>query len=327
MRMNCAFSCNDAYVQHAGVGIISIFENNRDIDEIYIYFIENQISDENKKKLNSIALQYNCDGKRKIIYIDLFKITSALNVSTDFTLSTYGKLFLGQIEEVDRILCFDSDIVCTASLRELLTIDMKSASVLGVQDTVNPYFVKIVGKDQNYRYINCGGVIVIDLKKWRKSQMEKKFISYINQWNGNPPFVDQGTINKLCVTGILSAKFNVINPMLMFPVDQLKKLYKLNVYYSQDEIDTAIKFPAVVHYTGELFNRPWSTDCTHPLKKYYLKYLAISPWKGNLIQKPFSKNCIIQNWVYYNCPFCVYKLMLRFIEIRHIIFKRSMVGG
>lgn len=36
MRMNCAFSCDDAYVQHAGVCTYSIFDNNRDIEEIFI---------------------------------------------------------------------------------------------------------------------------------------------------------------------------------------------------------------------------------------------------------------------------------------------------
>ena len=52
MRMNCAFSCDDAYIQHAGVCTYSIFYNNRDIEEIYIYFIDNNISQIYKDMLN-----------------------------------------------------------------------------------------------------------------------------------------------------------------------------------------------------------------------------------------------------------------------------------
>ena len=58
MRMNCAFSCDDAYIQHAGVCTYSIFYNNRDIEEIYIYFIDNNISQIYKDMLNEIAKKF-----------------------------------------------------------------------------------------------------------------------------------------------------------------------------------------------------------------------------------------------------------------------------
>ena len=170
MRMNCAFSCDDAYIQHAGVCTYSIFLNNRDVEEIYVYFIDNHISQIYKDMLCEIAQGFKSDGERKIIFVDLFEISKDLKVATDFNRSTYGKLFLGRIEEVDRMLCFDCDTVCTGSLKQLLTFDMKGASVWGVQDTVNPYFVQAIGKDETYRYINCGGVIVINLEDWRNTR-------------------------------------------------------------------------------------------------------------------------------------------------------------
>lgn len=325
--MNCAFSCDDAYIQHAGVCTYSIFYNNRDIEEIYIYFIDNHISQIYKDMLCKIAQEFQNDGERKIVFIDLFEISKELKVTTDFNRSTYGKLFLGRITEVDRMLCFDCDTVCTGSLRHLLEFDMKGASVWGVQDTVNPYFVRAIGKDKQYRYINCGGVIVIDLESWRKSGIESKFIEYITEWNGNPPFVDQGTINKLCKTEILPPIYNVINPMFMYSVKQIKRLFKIKTYYTQDEIEVAKKNPIVIHYTGELYNRPWCQDCTHPLKQYYWNYLKKTPWAGkNSDDKPLSRNCKIQNWIYNKCPFFVYWLMIRFIELRHYLVKRSMKG-
>lgn len=326
MRMNCAFSCDDTYIQHAGVCVYSIFDNNKDIDEIYIYFIDNCISQKYKDMLYMIVEKFETDGLRRLVFIDLYEISKNLDVRTDFNRSTYGKLFMSHIVEVDRILSFDCDTVCTGSLRQLLEMDIGNASVLGVQDTVNPYFIKAIGKDKNYRYINCGGVIVIDLKKWRELDMEKKFIDYITKWNGNPPFVDQGTINKLCTTDILPPKYNVINPMFMFSVKRIKKLFRLNTYYSQKEIDIAKEKPIVIHYTGELFNRPWCFGCTHPLKQYYLYYQEKTPWAGKIIDKPFSINCKIQNWVYYHCPFLIYWLMIRFIEVRHKLVKSSMKG-
>jgi lipopolysaccharide biosynthesis glycosyltransferase len=186
--------------------------------------------------------------------------------------------------------------------------------------------VRAIGKYSDYRYINCGGVIVLDLKSWRETNMEQRFIDYITQWNGNPPFVDQGTINKICRTGVLSPVYNVINPMFMYSVKEIKKLFKVNNYYTQAEIDNAKENPVVIHYTGEMYNRPWCYGCTHPLKQYYLEYLEKTPWAGLMEEKELSKNCKIQNWVYNYCPSFVYLIMIRFIEIRHILMKRSMKG-
>lgn len=327
MKMNCAFSCDDVYVQHAAVGMVSIFENNKEIEEIDVYFIENSISDKYKMRLNEIAERYCEDGIRNIIFVPLDKITSTIQVDTGFCRSTYGKLFMSQFKNVDRMLCFDCDVVCTGSLKELLEMDLKDATVWGVQDTVNPYFRQAIGLTNHDRYINCGGVIVIDLVKWRQLGLEQQFIHYIEEWNGNPPFVDQGTINKFCKTAILNPKYNVINPMLMFPVKKLKKLFKMEKYYTQKEIDEAIENPIIIHFTGELYNRPWCKECTHPLKDVYLEYLSKTPWAGKVIDKALSKNCKIQNWVYYHCPFIIYLLMIRFIELRHKLLRRTMVGG
>lgn len=304
--------------------MLSLFENNQDIEEIYVYFIDNNISNENKEKLQMIADKYN----RKLIFKDLNNLSSSMNIDTDFCRSTYGKLFLSEIEEVDRMLVFDCDVLITGSLKELMTFDMENTLVAGVQDSVNPYFVHKIGLTNKDRYINCGGVIILNLDLWRNMKMKEKCVEYVVEHNGNPPFVDQGTINKLCKDNkkILPPQYNVINPMFMFSVDKIKDLFKMETYYSQEEIDNAIKNPLVIHYTGELYNRPWCEDCTHPLKDIYIYYLDKSPWKGEIYNNILSKNCRIQKFVYEKCPFMIYKLMIKFIEMRHTFTNRKMIG-
>lgn len=312
----------DNYAQHAGVSILSLFENNKDADEINIHIIDYGISDENKDKFVSIANQY----RRNVFFYNLNEISSSLKVQTNFCRSTYGKLFLNHISGVERMLVFDCDTVVTASLLDLLDIDMSDTFVAGVQDTVNPYFVNKIGLSHSDRYINCGGVIVVNLLLWEKCGMEKKAVDYISKFNGNPPFVDQGTINHICKghVKILPPGYNLINPMFMFPVNKLKKLFKMKTYYEQDEIEYAKQHPIVIHFTAELYNRPWALNCDHPMKAIYLNYLNKSPWNKPLSNIPLSKNCKIQKWIYENCPYFVYVLMIRFITIRHKLMKRIM---
>ncbi len=48
--MNIMYLCNDAYVYIAAVSIISLLENNRDVDNIHIFIVGEEISQGNKDK-------------------------------------------------------------------------------------------------------------------------------------------------------------------------------------------------------------------------------------------------------------------------------------
>ena len=41
--LNCAYSFMDNYAQHAGLSILSLFENNIEADEINVYILDNNI--------------------------------------------------------------------------------------------------------------------------------------------------------------------------------------------------------------------------------------------------------------------------------------------
>ena len=56
--LNCAYSFMDNYAQHAGLSILSLFDNNIEADEINVYILDNNICEDNKTRLNSIAKQY-----------------------------------------------------------------------------------------------------------------------------------------------------------------------------------------------------------------------------------------------------------------------------
>lgn len=317
--LNVAYSFDDGYAQHAGISILSLLENNQDLDQIVFYIITNSLSQKNRKYIEEIVKQY----RRELYYLDLDELTSDLKISTNFNRSAYGRIFLSKAVQASSIVYVDSDTIINGSLRGLLKIDMTNRLVAGVQDTVNAYYVVNIGLDSKHRYINDGGVIVLNLDLWRRMGIVQKCIDFIYQFNGNPPHNDQGTINRVCAgyIEILPAAYNVMAPMFHFTSRQIHSLFKIKQYYSQEELNMAQKKPIVIHYTDEFFNRPWFSNCTHPLKQLYLNFKEISPWKdAPLHYKELSRNCKIQNWVYARCPFWVYKLMIRFIEYKHRLY-------
>ena len=48
--MNIAYSCNDYYVPQTGISMISLFENNKEVDDICVYLISKDISKENVER-------------------------------------------------------------------------------------------------------------------------------------------------------------------------------------------------------------------------------------------------------------------------------------
>lgn len=319
-RLNVVYSFDDGYAQHAAVSITSLLENNKDIEDIAIYIITDALNTTNCKRIEDIISRYG----RRLNYIDLEKLTEKLDINTSFNRSAYGRIFLDSLVGIDRIVYIDSDTVINGSIKELQTLDMSNSLVAGVQDSVNPYYVHNIGLKNSHRYINDGGVIVLNLELWRKMNITGRCIEFIKRFNGCPPHNDQGTINAVCSghIQILPANYNVMPPMFNFTSKRIKSLFKMKSYYTQDELEEAIKNPFVIHYTDEFFNRPWFKNCTHPLRHLYIKYLSLTPWKGCELQhKELTRNCKIQNWVYSNCPFFVYKLMIRFIEFKHRIKK------
>ena len=117
MKVNVAYACNDAYIMHTGISIISLLENNKDIEEICIYFIDMGISEKSKIDLEEIADKYS----RQLIIIPFSDWEGDLPVDSTgrHIKSVYAKIFFGRIPDIDRILYIDSDTIVADSIRKL----------------------------------------------------------------------------------------------------------------------------------------------------------------------------------------------------------------
>ena len=308
--MNIAYSTDNNYVKYLGISMISLLENNRNL-EINIYIIDNGINDKNKELLNNIAKNYNA----KITYLDFKALTKNLKTDNTYPVSSYGRIFLSVLN-LDKIIYLDCDSIIADSLEDLDNIDISDYYIAGVQDTVTNFFKTSIGLNKDDRYINAG-MLVINLKKWREDKIEEKCLQYIDKCKGSVPHHDQGTINAICSSKmlILHPKYNLMTPMF-YKAEQNKKLYDMKEYYEQKELDEAIQNPVFIHYTNGFFNRPWNADCTHPLKNIFLKYMNMSPWKGQIEENKLNKNAQIMKKLHKILPFNIYCIFSKIIMKR-----------
>lgn len=274
--MNIAYSCNDYYIPQTGISIISLCENNKDIDEIIIYFIGKDVSKENVDILRNLTERYN----RKFEYIDFDSIAYDLNISAigRHIETIYAKVFFTRIEGVDKIIYLDSDTVVTGSLAALWDEDL-SDSYMGAVQTFSKNKAQL-GILESEPFFN-DGVAIVNVDYCRKNHLTEKVLKVIDEYNGNPPTLSEGALNKVCQGHIkyISLRWNCMAGILYFARLNVKELAKELDQYSLYDIKNSCENPVVIHYLTAFYNRPWFTPCTHPYKEVYFRYKRISPWK------------------------------------------------
>lgn len=305
MELNIAYSSDNNFIRHVYISIKSLFESQGN-NNINIYLVDNSISNENKNLLNQLAESFN----REITYLSFDEIERDLQGVTLWggSLSTYARLFLARLIKKDKVLYIDGDTVVVDDLSSLFTLDISKYYMACVQDTAGPKYREEVGIDYHNKYINAG-VALLNLKKWREENLEKKFLSFIHEFNGSVPCCDQGVFNGVCKGKILilPPKYNVMTPILTFSALESKRLFEIPEYYSQNEIDDAKNSPIIIHYTGGLYVRPWFKNSDHPKKDIYIKYLNESPWKDvSLTKQDIGLRTKMMKFAYFNLPFNIF---------------------
>lgn len=306
MNLNVIYSTDENYVPYAGVSIVSLLENNKDIDKIDIYIIENRVSNSSKNKLEKCVEKYT---NARIHFLD-FKLVEDrlnLNMAWNISISSYARLFLTSLlsDKIDKILYLDCDVIVNASLRNFWYIDIEKYYFAGIQDTVNENTKLAVDIDKYDTYYNAG-VLLINLKKWRNDNVEQKFIDFINKKNGSVIHHDQGVINSVLGNQALKVplKYNVMTIHYFLNRKKLLEFFSEKAeFYSEQEILEAKSNPVILHFTPSFTTRPWVKNCKHPKKSLYYKYLNNSPWRDLELLNCKDKWYIsLINWRYRNIP-------------------------
>ena len=86
---------------------------------------------------------------------------------------------------------------------------------------------------------------------------------------------------------ILNPRFNVYTMMSYLSFKELSKFRKFNMYYSETEYNEARNNPCLLHMTSSsiLINRPWIEKNNYPTKNVFLKYVELTPWANNALDK------------------------------------------
>ena len=243
MRKDFALCFNDSYSSYAAVTIKSIADTLLKDDDAHVHVISDGISPRNRRTLSQV---FNNVHFYQVDNDDVFKgvPTSVWSIYT-----WYRILIPDLLNDIDKVLYLDCDVLVNKSLDELFLLDMQGVSVAGCLDlcAYNPGVFERLEYDMDKQYI-CAGVLMMNLKRWREKNLAKAILNYAEKNVARLSFPDQDAINYICQDDkiVLPSKYGVLPPF--FINERFIKEHK-------QEMEILILDPAIIHYAGYA---PWS---------------------------------------------------------------------
>lgn len=273
--MNLVFLIDESkdYGRHLGVTLISVLENTKKKWDIKIIY--KNISEKSKNKIEEICQKYNSNLEWIHLEESLLK-NFKVGKGTHLKEIVFGRLYIPQLLlNEKRAIYLDCDIIVKKPLEKLYNMDLEGKSIGVILDGEKDQksSVKRLNLSSERTYFNAG-VMIMDLEKLRKNNKFLKTIEFCLNPDRELQLNEQDALN------------------IIFENDYSVKEKIWNCTHGVlEEYRGKIEDIGIIHYTGAV--KPWDCRCLSPLKKEYLNYLKISPWKGWKEENKNLKNCLI----------------------------------
>ncbi|MDD3412687.1 MAG: glycosyltransferase family 8 protein [Lachnospiraceae bacterium] len=296
MKIDVLYQFNEKYAPFAGVSMTSLFENNKHFDEIRVFILGEEIEECSKNKLVQLARQY----QREILFLS---IDPLIEMMKQWNMPTYrgsyaanARLFLNEIvpEDVDKLLYLDADTIVAGKLNELFEMEMGDYPIaMALDSLVRKHKLRLGYQNQSY-YFNSG-VIVFQMRNWKKGKYSEKIANHVKTIRAHYPSPDQDLLNIVCRNRIklLKPQFNLQPIHLAFSLADYFRWFCRTGYYQVEEIREAKEKPIIFHFFRFVGEFPWNKDNVHPDKELFDCYLKISPWR-DFEKAPTDNNLIFR---------------------------------
>lgn len=255
--MNLLYCLDENYNKQAFISIMSLIKNNSPGLCIHIIHQDPDTFEKYRKTLsefnNSKIFLYRFENKENV--------ELPIGVSDHISEATYYRLFIEQHlpNDIDEILYIDPDVVCINNLEKITNDIFKKIKESDLIIAARTQGLKVhstkLFNDLNIEnsYFNAG-VMFINLKNWRKSNLTKKLIEKLYEIKDIIVFWDQDVLN-----AHFDGRYIELDENLNF--DGTKHINK-------NELSNILSRIYLIHYIGS--KKPWKiSSCNRILSNFY----------------------------------------------------------
>lgn len=261
------FTFDNNYVEPAAVAFYSLLNKAKEDVFYEMFVLHSDIAEEKQQILSDIV---NKKGNGKLTFINTkgfldelwqngsFNFQSSNSTFTaDTIIRCFGARFFPQY---DKIIYSDVDCVFVDDISELIDTNLEGKYIGAVKNAFMKFYSTELShmKPEHYQKFKdtyfAGGIWVLNLKKIREDNLERKMIDIINdntiikRWN------DMDIMNIACDNNVEYIPLNYIAyPYLLDEMQ--KKGFKSD--FSREELYDSIINPKIIHYAAI---KPWNNN-------------------------------------------------------------------
>ncbi len=261
------FTIDDNYASVLAVALKSMMMNADPLRHYRIIVIEQDLSDENKDKLEDMV-----HSPFTISFLPLRRHLQEITDRTEnrlrldiFTLTIFYRIFIPDMfHQYDKAIYLDSDLVVTGDISQLYDIDLDDNYIgactnlaVPCSTTFSQYAEEVIGVDRR-RYFNSG-VMLMNLQLLRDKDLSGHFLGLMERWHFDCLAPDQ----------------DYLNAMLCGRIEFLDRRWDAMPINSGEYVEN----PRIVHYN--FFEKPWHySDVMYG--DYFWKYAQKTPYYQEL---------------------------------------------
>lgn len=279
IHIACASDAN--YLPHFATLMVSLAASNLSNDINLHLLHDDTVTPDHLDQLRATARQMGITFAAMRPPNDLL---DQLPPSGDFypSLIWYRILLPDLLHTQNLVLYLDVDTLVMQDLRAIWSTDLDGALVAAVAQPENDQHSLAalirMGLPLSSGYFNSG-VLLMDLAKMREEGFSQRISqiaqSHVELWSESTHFrmPDQDALNSACAGQWLELhpKWNCLAMRFLSP----KADDSMDLSLSVRE---AVASPAILHFEGSGFAKPWNYRCVHPHRHLYRAYRERTPW-------------------------------------------------
>lgn len=252
--IHICYNVNDAFIPVMGASMISVIENNKDMNIVFHIFTDGYSKD-NEQCIQDVADQFHCVCN--LYELNMVPFQGYHIKVQRFSRITYARTVMAKLLYgiADRFIYIDADAMCIASLNELWNLNLQGHVIAVTPDhpNSNKYRAEYL-KLKSGKYFN-DGIMLVDVNAWEKYDITPKCFAYQDEPRKRFLGQDQDIMN------------------LVFDGNVYFLPHKYNITAGGDDYDT--DGGVFIHWTGR--RKPWKFVLTEFDRKWRL-YNELSPW-------------------------------------------------
>lgn len=257
--MNIVYSSSDYYFKPTLVSIYSLLKNS--VENHKIILLSSGISRENQLKFENLVTSMHSEPS--VIEIEKILETKALKMNLPImrgNYSTYARLFLSEILDLDSVLLIDSDTLVVGDISNIMNEINEDGIMFASRDfVISNKYSNHEDKDlSEKKYFNMG-ILYTNLSNWRKNDISSIFKNNFN-CNHKLKIADQTIVNKYLHSFVteISVRFNWYTYFhYNFDYCFYKSQNNKTNFIEENEFNESKVNKIIIHYIGTWFERPW----------------------------------------------------------------------